>query len=31
VRPAITDRDFTVATVVAPSGLKAEPGAEGEG
>ncbi len=27
VRPAITDRDFTVATVVAPSGLKSEPGA----
>jgi len=31
VRPAITDRDFTVATIVAPSGLKSEAGAEGEG
>lgn len=29
VRPTITDRDFTVATIAAPSGLKAE-AAEGE-
>lgn len=30
VRPTITDRDFTVATIGAPSGLKSEQ-AEGEG
>ncbi len=28
VQPTITDRDFTVATIVAPSGLKSEEGAE---
>lgn len=28
VTPAITDRDFTIATVVAPSGLKSEEAAE---
>ncbi len=28
VRPVIRDRDFTVATIVAPSGLKSEEGAE---
>ncbi|MCW2247232.1 large subunit ribosomal protein L25 [Azospirillum fermentarium] len=28
VTPTITDRDFTVATIVAPSGLKSEEGAE---
>ncbi len=27
---AITDRDFTIATLVAPSGMKSEEGAEGE-
>jgi len=30
VTPAITDRDFTIATVVAPSGLKSEEAAGGE-
>lgn len=30
VTPVITDRDFTIATIVAPSGLKAEGEAEGE-
>lgn len=30
VKPAITDRDFTIATVVAPSGLKSADAAEGE-
>lgn len=30
VTPAITDRDFTIATVVAPSGLKSADAAEGE-
>ena len=30
VESAITDRDFTVATIVAPSALKAEEGEEGE-
>ncbi len=29
VKPAITDRDFTIATVVAPSGLKSEEAAGG--
>jgi len=29
VKPAITDRDFTIATVVAPSGLKSAEAAEG--
>lgn len=28
VTPTITDRDFTIATIVAPSGLKSEEGAE---
>lgn len=28
VQPTIADRDFTVATIVAPSGLKSEEGAE---
>lgn len=28
VKPGITDRDFTIATVVAPSGLKSEEAAE---
>jgi large subunit ribosomal protein L25 len=26
VKPAITDRDFTIATIVAPSSLKSEEG-----
>ncbi len=30
VTPTITDRDFTIATVVAPSGLKSADAAEGE-
>lgn len=30
-KPAITDRDFTIATVVAPSGMKSAEGAEAEG
>jgi len=30
VTPTITDRDFTVATIVAPSGMKAEAAEEGE-
>jgi len=30
VTPAITDRDFTIATIVAPSGLKSEEAAGGE-
>ena len=30
VKAAITDRDFTIATVVAPSGLKSAEAAEGE-
>lgn len=30
VKPAIADRDFTIATVVAPSGLKSADAAEGE-
>lgn len=30
VTPAITDRDFTIATIVAPSGLKSEEAAAGE-
>ena len=30
VKPAITDRDFTIATLVAPSGLKSTGGAAGE-
>lgn len=30
VKPAISDRDFTIATVVAPSGLKSADAAEGE-
>lgn len=30
VKPAIADRDFTIATVVAPSGLKSAGAAEGE-
>lgn len=31
VTPAITDRDFTIATIAAPSGLKAEEAEESEG
>lgn len=31
VTPAITDRDFTIATLVAPSGLKSSGGAAAEG
>ena len=31
VKPAIADRDFTLATLVAPSGLKSSGGAAGEG
>lgn len=31
VAPAITDRDFTLATIVAPSGLKSKEGAEADG
>lgn len=31
VKATITDRDFTVATIAAPSGLKSEMGEEGEG
>jgi large subunit ribosomal protein L25 len=31
VKPTITDRDFTVATIVAPSGLKSEEAATQEG
>ncbi|WP_029007991.1 50S ribosomal protein L25/general stress protein Ctc [Azospirillum halopraeferens] len=31
VRPAITDRDFTVATIAAPSGLKSEAAEAAEG
>lgn len=30
VAPTITDRDFTIATIAAPSGLKSEAAAEGE-
>ncbi|MBN7757606.1 50S ribosomal protein L25/general stress protein Ctc [Nitratireductor aquimarinus] len=30
VEPTITDRDFTIATVAAPAGLKSEEAAEGE-
>jgi large subunit ribosomal protein L25 len=30
VTPAITDRDFTIATLVAPSGLKSSDAAGGE-
>jgi large subunit ribosomal protein L25 len=30
VRPTITDRDFTIATIAAPAGLKAEEEPEGE-
>ncbi|MCW5722617.1 MAG: 50S ribosomal protein L25/general stress protein Ctc [Devosia sp.] len=29
VKPAISDRDFTIATIVAPSGLKSEEAGEG--
>ncbi|MHA6297377.1 50S ribosomal protein L25/general stress protein Ctc [Devosia sp. CAU 1758] len=31
VKPAITDRDFTIATLVAPSGLKSTGGATADG
>jgi large subunit ribosomal protein L25 len=31
VTPTITDRDFTIATIAAPAGLKSEENAEGEG
>jgi large subunit ribosomal protein L25 len=30
VRPTITDRDFTIATIAAPAGLKAEEEPESE-
>lgn len=30
VKPTITDRDFTIATIAAPAGLKSEDAAEGE-
>lgn len=30
VTPTITDRDFTIATIAAPAGLKSESGSEGE-
>ena len=31
VKPTITDRDFTIATIAAPAGLKSEEAGEGEG
>jgi large subunit ribosomal protein L25 len=30
VKPTITDRDFTIATIAAPSGLKSQDNAEAD-